>query len=162
MRLLFFIIFFFASLGQTQSANLVNPEELSVQTLKSIFPNIKDSWGTGPFIIEKDPDEDPKGYTRLKISCLYEVSDGITIGTESYQYIYLESLFKKGAYNKKASFLSFFERHSITSLKSDSMPNFIALTKLFAAKPTAFPCETLSFFDYFSENKESYTISFIR
>ena len=105
--------------------------------------------------------ENPEDSEKLKASYLYHVPAGITLGTESFRYIYLEATFKKGAH-RSSSFLSFLKRNGVTNLTPDFLADFHGLTKLFKAEPDAFPCEAFSFYEYFPAKEESYTVTFIR
>lgn len=156
MRSLFIVIYFLIHFEQARSAVLEKLEELPVQILPSILPLTQKPWA--PSGIKENPEDSRKS----EASYLYSISTGIPLHGEHYQYVYLKATFKKGAYNKSTSFLSFLKRNRVTHLKPDFLADFEALTQLFEAKREVFPCEALSFYEFFPEKKESYTVTFIR
>ena len=171
MRLLFSVIFLLVHLEKSHSST---PSEfdLTVEKLKSILPSLDNSWNSPPLTVKKHPEDE----TQLKVSSFYFSEKEISLNSKSYKYAYLEATFKKSnysesffsrcPYSKSSTFLSFLEGHSVTKLNPDSSQDFRILSELSSSlsPEEASECshETLSYFQYFPENEESYTVTFIR
>ncbi|MBY0463020.1 MAG: hypothetical protein K2Q34_07545, partial [Alphaproteobacteria bacterium] len=167
MHLLFFVIFFLIHFEKSHSSAPLE-SDLTVERLRSTLPVLQQSWELSSLTPQKNAEDE--AYSR--VSSFYSSKKGVSLNSNSYKYVYIEvtfkkdaysdSIFKRRSYSKNSTFLSFLEGHSVTKLLPDSSVDFSVLSKLSSLSPEVVPCETLSFFEYFPESEESYTISFIR
>lgn len=156
---LLFIIFLFLNCAFTHASAL--EERSATPRLKVNHLRLQDTaWECS--IFNRREDIETPDLVRVFYLNLTSSDSSITINGHAYQLVYLEAALPKSRYSKRITFPSFFKKHSVTVLKHDSFSNFYVLSKLVEKNPKGRLCETLSFFEYFPESEESYTISFIK
>ena len=153
MSYLFSLAFLYLCL---QKSLIANEFSFTPKDLKTL-PIITQQWCNPPFTIQEDQDDKD----RLRVSATLQGSENeVPIGHKTYHLLNITITLKKGNYknspfarhNKQSTTLSFLESNKVRKLIPCGLLEFPAL---------AHQDEILSFFQFFEEFQESYTINFI-